>query len=140
MILSEVRIFWSSAPYRQRISRAIGHYPPLLGTLQKRIILSICLAVPAAAFCFAICDNPFVPDGIRYVICPGWWFGLHLTTPQACGGFFDCLGEVGRAIGQMFEITVMVNPVVFSIVLFLLLGLRQRNRRAKPSVARVAHV
>ena len=140
MILREVRCLPSSPAYRQRISRAIGHRPPLLSALHKQTILSTCLALLAAILSFAICDSPLVPDGIRYVICPGGWLGLHFTTPQACGSFLDCLGEVAGPAGQMFEITVAVNTVAFSVVLFLLLRLRQRNWQAKPLGAQPPYV
>jgi hypothetical protein len=108
----------STTRYREKLDRVVGHQRPLLNAAWKRAIGSALAALPTAILAFIISDKAAIPDWLRHAISPGWVLSLRLTRPLPCGGFLDCINELGRQVGQGVEIILLVNVVIYGLLIF----------------------
>ena len=106
-----------SLPY-QRIERAIGNRPPILGAASRRAIISMLLSIPTALLAFTISDKAPIPDWLRLLISPGVLIGFRFTHPQPCGGLLDCLVQAVGAYAKGAEIACVINAIVYGLLIF----------------------
>jgi hypothetical protein len=103
---------------REEIEPATTHHRPTVGAILRRLVFSVLLAIPMAGLAFLVSGQSTVPNALRYIISPGWIWAIRLVNFQTCGGFIGCMLTLGDQLGQMAQMILLVNLIVYSIVIF----------------------
>ena len=104
-----------TSPYRQRLDRVIGYYPPILTARAKKALLSGLLSMPVAASAMVLAN---IIPWLSFVISPGSIIAQLFSGSQWCGGLIDCLVQSMAAFGRELSITLLVNAVFYGFVIF----------------------
>lgn len=94
-----------------------------LRAVKKRLILSALLAAPLAVASLAIVNVAGLPAAARYIVSPGFVFGMH-AAPSG-----SWIGDISDAL----RLAIAGNEVYYAVLIFVLLSLIGRGRRSAES-------
>jgi len=70
----------------------------------RRICLSALVAIPSAFFSFGLADSSKTPELVRYLIAPGYEFGLHVRMGFDSG----------------ITTALVINTAYYTLIIFLI--------------------
>lgn len=90
-----------------------------------RVILSILAAAPLAVLALAVGDVTGLANIVRYVVSPGFMFGLRAPSSGSW------IGDISNAL----RIAIAVNEVYYAILIFAALSWLTRSKPAASTSA-----
>jgi hypothetical protein len=94
--------------------------------VKLRLILSLVLAAPLAVVSLAIVNVAGLPAAIRYIVSPGFVFGMN-AAPSG-----SWIGDISNAL----RMAIAGNEVFYAALIFLLLSWLSRGRRRAASTVK----
>ncbi|MGH9716328.1 MAG: hypothetical protein ACRD4R_06345 [Candidatus Acidiferrales bacterium] len=88
-----------------------------------RIVVSAILAAPLAVLSLAIGDVAGLPAAVRYLVSPGFAFGVH-AAPSG-----SWIGDISNAL----RMAIAGNEVYYAILIFIALSCLKRGSRRSES-------
>jgi hypothetical protein len=95
-----------------------------LRSVKIRTLLSIVLAAPLAVVSLAIGDFPGMPAMVRYLVSPGFLFGIN-AAPSG-----SWIGDISNAL----RFAIAGNEIYYAVLIFLALGWFGGKKRATKSL------
>ncbi|MDE3110405.1 MAG: hypothetical protein KGL02_10755 [Acidobacteriota bacterium] len=92
--------------------------------MKIRIVASLLIAAPLAVLSLAVADVGGMPSAMRYVVSPGFIFGLQ-APPSG-----SWIGDISDAL----RIAIAGNELYYAILIFLVLTWLGRKKRHAESV------